>query len=132
MNTPANDGVPEEQDHGFNKETGSMESSIPSSDKNMEELPRKNMQGDTKTGKGKSGEIPNSSSSGGLYAKIVKGNGPKPKVNFRYFTTDKIIGDESVDVLLPSESVRESSKHYTFTLYGYFLGKRIAFHVVQN
>lgn len=54
------------------------------------------------------------------------------KVNFRSFDTGLTVNAKEIDVVLSRDSVRESSKHYTFTLYGYFLGQRIAFPVVQN
>lgn len=60
----------------------------------------------------------------------VKDNVTKQKVNFRCFEPGLAIGDDTVDVVLPKESVRESSKHYMFTLYGYFLGQRVTYPVV--
>ncbi|XP_071697485.1 uncharacterized protein [Rutidosis leptorrhynchoides] len=53
------------------------------------------------------------------------------KVNFRYVEPVKDLED-GIDVEIPLSYVLEAKKRYNNTLYGYFLGKRIAYPVVRN
>ncbi|KAJ0466997.1 hypothetical protein HanIR_Chr14g0678351 [Helianthus annuus] len=52
-----------------------------------------------------------------------------PKVNFRKLSSDASL--EGVDVVLPIDSVRQVNNRLANTLYGYFLGDRIAYPVVD-
>ncbi|XP_071714513.1 uncharacterized protein [Rutidosis leptorrhynchoides] len=65
------------------------------------------------------------------YAKILGGSQDAKKVNFRYVEPVKDLED-GIDVEIPLSSVLEAKKRYNNTLYGYFLGKRIAYPVVRN
>ncbi|XP_022007438.1 uncharacterized protein LOC110906644 [Helianthus annuus] len=62
------------------------------------------------------------------YADTVVANGLK-KVNFRSLASSAI--QDGCDVVLPRESVRSVQDKLANTLYGYFLGDRIAFPVVD-
>jgi len=52
------------------------------------------------------------------------------KVNFRFLEALDI--RQGVDVVLPRESVKLVQDKLAFTLYGYFLGDRVAYPVVEN
>ncbi|XP_071699756.1 uncharacterized protein [Rutidosis leptorrhynchoides] len=69
----------------------------------------------------------------GSFAEALNGNSQKSnkKVNFRFIEplSNK---EEDIDVELPISSVLEVNERYSNTLYGYFLGKRIAYPVVKN
>lgn len=65
-----------------------------------------------------------------IYAQTVNSASVRKKVNFRLLVTTP--SDEDVDVVIPLKSVLEASKRYENNLHGYFLGKRIAFLVVQG
>ncbi|KAF5809887.1 hypothetical protein HanXRQr2_Chr04g0162741 [Helianthus annuus] len=52
-----------------------------------------------------------------------------PKVNFRMLNSDASL--DGVDVVLPIDSIREVNNRLANTLYGYFLGDRIAYPVVE-
>ncbi|XP_071739373.1 uncharacterized protein [Rutidosis leptorrhynchoides] len=65
------------------------------------------------------------------YVKVVAGLTKEKAVNFMFIEQEQP-QDDSIDVLITVESVQEATKRYTNTLYGYFLGRRVAFPVVQN
>ncbi|XP_071739508.1 uncharacterized protein [Rutidosis leptorrhynchoides] len=67
----------------------------------------------------------------GSYHDVVSEPKIKSMVNFRYVEPSSDL-EEGVDVAIPLASVREASERYGHTLYGYFLGNRVAFPVVQN
>ncbi|XP_071705361.1 uncharacterized protein [Rutidosis leptorrhynchoides] len=56
---------------------------------------------------------------------------PQKKVNFRFMETQKSLEDD-IDVEIPLSSVLETQERYRHTIYGYFLGKRVAYPVVHN
>ncbi|XP_071739438.1 uncharacterized protein [Rutidosis leptorrhynchoides] len=66
-----------------------------------------------------------------LYSDIVSDAKVPRKVNFRFIEPISNL-DDGVDVAIPLSSVREATERYSHTLYGYFLGKRVAFPVVHN
>lgn len=55
----------------------------------------------------------------------------KKKVNSCSFATSNE-GIKDVDVVFPMSAVRVVAERFTCTIYGYFLGTRIAFSIVQN
>ncbi|XP_071699773.1 uncharacterized protein [Rutidosis leptorrhynchoides] len=60
------------------------------------------------------------------------GNSSAPKkVNFQLMDDTNTLS-EGIDVELPLSSVMEAVDRYSNTLYGYFIGKRLAYPVVQN
>ncbi|XP_022007739.1 uncharacterized protein LOC110907006 [Helianthus annuus] len=63
------------------------------------------------------------------YASKLKSSKPTKPVNFRILKSEEVL--EDVDIVLPRETVRMSQDKYANTLYGYFLGKRLAFPVVE-
>jgi len=74
---------------------------------------------------------------GGSYAQTVEKGAtvlPKDKlkgkhINFRYMESNEKV--EDVDVVLSKESVRSVQEKLACTLYGYFLGDRVAFQVME-
>ncbi|KAI3802202.1 hypothetical protein L1987_30332 [Smallanthus sonchifolius] len=63
------------------------------------------------------------------FAKVVQQEKKSVKVNFRHMeSSDKVDG---VDVVIPLSSVKEVNDRFANTLYGYFLGKRLAYPVVD-
>ncbi|KAJ0453051.1 hypothetical protein HanRHA438_Chr15g0730871 [Helianthus annuus] len=63
------------------------------------------------------------------FAHIVKNTKEKVKVNFRAMeSAEKVDG---ADVVIPLSSVQQVIDRYANTLFGYFLGKRLAFPVVD-
>ncbi|XP_021987007.1 uncharacterized protein LOC110883597 [Helianthus annuus] len=63
------------------------------------------------------------------YASKLNAGRPKPKVNFRFLESLDKIDDTDVDI--PVESVKKVQDRFTNVLFGYFLGKRLAFPVVE-
>ncbi|GKD38397.1 beta-caryophyllene synthase, partial [Tanacetum coccineum] len=59
----------------------------------------------------------------------VTGKPSGKKVNFRTLFTP---GGNGIDVVVPVESIRAISERFINTAYGFFLGKRVAYHVVAN
>ena len=51
------------------------------------------------------------------------------RINFRYL--ESVEQYEGVDVVLPRESVKQVQSKMACTLYGYFLGERLAYPVVD-
>nr|XP_043619803.1 uncharacterized protein LOC122591609 [Erigeron canadensis] len=64
------------------------------------------------------------------YAKVVQNEEITSKVNFCYINSESSI--ENIDVIIPLDSVKKINDRYAYTLYGYFLGKRLAFPVVES
>nr|XP_043639257.1 uncharacterized protein LOC122610328 [Erigeron canadensis] len=66
------------------------------------------------------------------YASMVNSGSQKQQrpVNFRFLETSE--QQEDVDIVLPREAIRKVQDKYDNTLFGYFLGKRIAFPVGKN
>nr|XP_043633156.1 uncharacterized protein LOC122604333 [Erigeron canadensis] len=64
------------------------------------------------------------------YASKVQSGNTKCQVNFRALEPDITLND--VDIVLPKKSVRVVQNRFINTLYGYFLGKRPAFPVVEH
>ncbi|KAF5759598.1 hypothetical protein HanXRQr2_Chr16g0743201 [Helianthus annuus] len=63
------------------------------------------------------------------FAHIVKNTKEKVKVNFRAMeSAEKVDG---ADVVIPLSSVQQVTDRYANTLFGYFLGKQLAFPVVD-
>lgn len=77
---------------------------------------------------GDSGQTKKTISSNSSYAAKLKDSIKTGKVNFRSLNTEFMDG---VDVVLPRESVKLVNDRFKLTLYGYFLGKRLAFSVVD-
>ncbi|GJW82854.1 hypothetical protein Tco_0155999 [Tanacetum coccineum] len=63
-----------------------------------------------------------------LYANVT-GKPSRKKVNFHTLFTP---GGNGIDVVVPLESVRAISERFANIAYGFFLGKRVAYHVVAN
>ena len=59
------------------------------------------------------------------FANIVKNAKENAKVNFRAMESTETV--EGADVVIPVTSVQQVNDRYANTLYGYFLGKRLAF-----
>ena len=66
------------------------------------------------------------------YAETLQAGSSKKVANFRSLGDDSDISLEGVDVVLPLESIKKVSSRFDCTLYGYFLGTRLAFPVVEN
>lgn len=56
----------------------------------------------------------------------------KRKVNFRLLETNLDNKKDGIDIVFPSEVVQQSSKRFVNTLFGYFLGNRLPFPVVDR
>ncbi|GKC97824.1 hypothetical protein Tco_1168099 [Tanacetum coccineum] len=63
------------------------------------------------------------------YATLLKGD--TSKVNFRSLDSDKHINAKA-EVKIPKASILDVHSRFGFSLYGYFVGKRVAFPVVEN
>nr|GEZ29850.1 hypothetical protein [Tanacetum cinerariifolium] len=79
------------------------------------------------------GKTPNISTDnlnkGTSYANLFTGVSIEKSVNFRTIFTPE---GNRIDVVLPVESIRAISERFANTAYGFFLGKRVAYHVVTN
>lgn len=64
------------------------------------------------------------------YVNVVNDEDPKCKVNFCFIEPNKAIND--VELVIPRSSIEEVNKRCVNLLYGYFIGKRVVFPVVQN
>jgi hypothetical protein len=63
------------------------------------------------------------------YADKLKTTEPEINVNFRSLRTESML--PGVDVVLSKDSVRVIQQKLQYTLYGYFIGERLAFPVVE-
>ncbi|KAJ0521403.1 hypothetical protein HanIR_Chr10g0470471 [Helianthus annuus] len=63
------------------------------------------------------------------FANVVKNSKENTKVNFRAMESSEVV--DGADVVIPLTSVKQVTDRYANTLYGYFLGKRLAFPVVD-
>lgn len=63
------------------------------------------------------------------YANATSSTGKKGKANFRPLETENVM--EDVELSIPLKVVEEISNRFDNTLYGYFIGKRVAFPVVE-
>ena len=63
------------------------------------------------------------------FANAVKNLKEKVPVNFREMESSEVV--DGADVVIPLASVKQVTDRYANTLYGYFLGKRLAFPVVD-
>ena len=63
------------------------------------------------------------------YATTLNEDQPKRKVNFRPLNNQTV---EDADFTLPMKSVEEVNNRFVNTLYGYFIGKCLAFPIVEN
>ncbi|GJV41464.1 ATPase, F1/V1/A1 complex, alpha/beta subunit [Tanacetum coccineum] len=73
-------------------------------------------------------------SSGGSPEVVKDGMGSgfvDPKVNFRSLNSDKPINAKA-EVKIPKAFILDVHSKFGFSLYGYFVGKRVAFPVVEN
>lgn len=64
------------------------------------------------------------------YASPLNNEPKKKKVNFRTLINEKRV--DKADVTLPMDSVNEVRHRFDNTLFGYFLGKLLAFPIVEN
>ncbi|GJZ46106.1 zinc knuckle CX2CX4HX4C containing protein, partial [Tanacetum coccineum] len=64
------------------------------------------------------------------YASIMNGEASSSKANFRFMKLNEII--EDANFLIPRSSIEEVNNRCAYTLYGYFIGKRVVFPVVQH
>nr|GEZ73459.1 hypothetical protein [Tanacetum cinerariifolium] len=71
-----------------------------------------------------------SSSQQFMYAKVVNPDRVKNKVNFRVLESE--VDNVEVDFIVPMASMQEVNDRFTNSLYGYFIGKRIAFPLVKQ
>ncbi|KAJ0766031.1 hypothetical protein HanPI659440_Chr08g0310681 [Helianthus annuus] len=85
------------------------------------------------TAEGESSDQSNSATNTGReplsFANVVKSKKKPIRVNFRPMESTEQV--EGADVVIPLSSVRQVNDKYANTLYGYFLGKRLAFPVVD-
>ncbi|GKE27038.1 putative ribonuclease H-like domain-containing protein [Tanacetum coccineum] len=65
------------------------------------------------------------------FASLVTNEAASSKVNFRSLDSDKPINAKA-KVKIPKASILDFHSRYGFSLYGYFVGKRVAFPVVEN
>ncbi|GJV60322.1 zinc knuckle CX2CX4HX4C containing protein [Tanacetum coccineum] len=65
------------------------------------------------------------------FVNVVNGEKDFKETQFRELVHTHQL-DEGIDVELPMESVLEATERYDNTLYGYFIGKRVAFPIVEN
>ncbi|KAK1424454.1 hypothetical protein QVD17_19784 [Tagetes erecta] len=65
----------------------------------------------------------------GSYAAVLHTGTSKNKINFRFL--EPLDKQQGVDVVLPRESFKIVQEKLGFTLYGYFLGDRVAYPVVE-
>ena len=63
------------------------------------------------------------------YANATSSNNKKGKANFRPLETENVM--EDVELAIPLKVVEDISTRFDYTLYGYFIGKRVAFPVVE-
>ncbi|GJR55416.1 hypothetical protein Tco_1405937 [Tanacetum coccineum] len=64
------------------------------------------------------------------FVNVVAASKPNPKLNFRtLFNEDKV---ENTDFVLPVENVMAAQNKFANSLVGFFVGKRVAFPLVQN
>ncbi|PWA36994.1 zinc knuckle CX2CX4HX4C [Artemisia annua] len=63
------------------------------------------------------------------YASVIKPKAQKGKPNFRALETDNSC--KEAELSIPISVVQEINNRFGYTLYGYFLGKRLAFPVVE-
>lgn len=64
------------------------------------------------------------------YASFLNNDNMKKRINFRYVTNEEKVN--KADVTIPLDSVDEVKSRFANTLFGYFLGKRLAFPIVEN
>ncbi|XP_022014976.1 uncharacterized protein LOC110914495 [Helianthus annuus] len=80
-------------------------------------------------------EAGNSGSGNGMkgqtYAEKLATVKPVQKINFRFLENNKAVEDVDADVMIPIASVKQVQDRFTNVLFGYFLGKRLAFPVVE-
>ena len=63
------------------------------------------------------------------YANATSSTNKKGKANFRPLETENVM--EDVELAIPLKVVEDISTRFDYTLYGYFIGKRVAFPVVE-
>ncbi|KAJ0955350.1 hypothetical protein HanPSC8_Chr01g0001871 [Helianthus annuus] len=63
------------------------------------------------------------------YANVLQARKEEVRVNFRKMESDEVL--EGAEVVIPLASVKQVTERFSNTLYGYFLGKRLAFPVVD-
>ncbi|XP_022032624.1 uncharacterized protein LOC110933726 [Helianthus annuus] len=68
---------------------------------------------------------------GQTYAEKLATVKPVQKVNFRFLENTKAAEDVDADVMIPIASVKQVQDRFNNVLFGYFLGKRLAFPVVE-
>ncbi|GKD47217.1 hypothetical protein Tco_1271862 [Tanacetum coccineum] len=66
-----------------------------------------------------------------LFASLVTNEAVTNKVNFRSLDSDKPINAKA-EVKISKASILDVHSRFGFSLYGYFMGKRVAFSVVEN
>lgn len=66
------------------------------------------------------------------FANVVRDESKKRKVIFRLLETNLANKEEGIDLIFPREVVQESCRRFSNTLYGYFLGDRLPFPVVDR
>ena len=65
-----------------------------------------------------------------LYATALSDEPRKKKVSFRYLNTNEMV--KNADLAIPMASVEQVNNQFANSLYGYFIGKRLAFPIVEN
>ncbi|XP_021975506.1 uncharacterized protein LOC110870633 [Helianthus annuus] len=73
----------------------------------------------------------NSNVQGQSYAEKLASTQPTQKVNFRFLENSKAVEGVEADVTIPIASVKQVQDRFQNVLFGYFLGKRLAFPVVD-
>ncbi|KAL9992685.1 putative transcription factor interactor and regulator CCHC(Zn) family [Helianthus debilis subsp. tardiflorus] len=64
------------------------------------------------------------------YASVAEAGMSSKKINFRILKSDTKV--EGADVVIPAASVKKVQNRFTNIIYGYFLGKRLLFPIVEN
>ncbi|XP_022014922.1 uncharacterized protein LOC110914438 [Helianthus annuus] len=64
------------------------------------------------------------------YASVAETGTSNKKINFWILKSDTKV--EGADVVIPAASVKKVQNRFTNTIYGYFLGKRLPFPIVEN
>ncbi|GKB55881.1 reverse transcriptase domain-containing protein [Tanacetum coccineum] len=65
------------------------------------------------------------------FASLVTNKAATSKVNFRSLNSDKLINAKA-EVKIPKASILDGHLRFGFSIYGYYMGKRVAFLVVDN
>ncbi|GKC78874.1 hypothetical protein Tco_1129648, partial [Tanacetum coccineum] len=68
---------------------------------------------------------------GNSFANVVGSEPTKPKVNFRKIE-EEVTNNVEFEAMIPLSSMKKVNDRMSHSIYGYFIGKRVAFPVVEN